>query len=380
MNHNLNQPLENKYINVDESDIAEVIKALKRNQLAGTAEVVVDYESELKKYFKTKHALAVSNGTSALHLLLYVYDVSPGDEVIVPSTAPIMSALPILAIGATPIFVDTNVENFAYDDEDLANKISSRTKAIVTVPMWGYPINLENTKKVAKEKKVPIIEDASHCHGSKLANKFVGSMTEVGFFSTQERKLIATGEGGFILTNDDFIADRVREVRDFGKPVRDSEEFKGFKGKYGLLFGLNFRLSAMSAALGISQVQKINNKINKRTQNAQKLINAFKNFTWIKEIEILPNSTPNYYSIVFFINHQELSAQQIGEDLYSKKIVSDTYRFGIKPLYELPLFSKYKTSCINSEVILKNIITLPTHEGLNDEEIDYIIECVSKYN
>lgn len=373
-----NSVLENKFINIDESDVDAVVAAVKRKQLAGTARIVAEYEEHLAETFGVKHALAVSSGTAALHLLLYLYDVKPGDEVIVPPTAPIMSALPILAVGAKPVFVDVQANSFAFDPEDLERKITPRTKAIVSVPMWGYPTDLSRVKVIAAAHSIPLIEDASHCHGSKDGDRLVGTIGDVGFFSTQERKLVATGEGGFIITDNDDIADRVKELRDFGKPFRRTPELEGYIGQYGYLFGLNFRLAAMSAALGISQLQKLLGKIEARTANAAALRNELKVPGWLKEFSITPGTTPNYYSMILLVNHPTRSAYDVAKALFEQGIVSDTYRFGIKPLYELPIFAIYKSSCPNAEQILQRIITVPTHEGLTEVDIQYISGTLEK--
>jgi len=371
-----NSVLENKFINIDKSDIAVVVHAVEARQLAGTADVVMAYEHELQTYFGVKHALAVSSGTAALHLLLYLFDIKQGDEVIVPPTAPIMSALPILAVGAVPVFVDVEPDSMAYDLQDLRHKITARTRAIVTVPMWGYPTLLGGLREIARKHQLPVIEDASHCHGSRSKEGLTGTMGDIGFFSTQERKLVATGEGGFILTNSNDYADRVREIRDFGKPVRKTLELQDYLGRYGYLFGLNFRLAAMSAALGISQVHKLPAKIEQRTANAACLREELSNMAWLREIHVDDATTPNYYSMLMRVDHPTMSASGVAQALYEQAIVSDTYRFGIQPLYKLPIFSAYETDCPNATSLLSRIITLPTHEGLSMADLKRIISAL----
>jgi perosamine synthetase len=371
-----NPVLENKYINIDDTDIAAVVRAVEARQLAGTAETVAEYERQLAKYFGVKHALAVSSGTAALHLLLYLLDVGEGDEVIVPPTAPIMSALPIIAVGAVPVFVDVEPDSFSYDLKDLEQKLTTFTKAIVTVPMWGYPIKMDRLRDIASTYHVPLIEDASHCHGSRGPEGLVGTVGDIGFFSTQERKLVATGEGGFILTNDDTYADRVREIRDFGKPVRDIPELREHLGQYGYLFGLNFRLAAMSAALGIAQVGKLPAKIRQRTANATFLKRELSTLDWVQEVTVGNGVTPNYYSMLLRVSHPKFSAHEVARQLYGQGIVSDTYRFGIKPLYDLPIFSAYATDCPNATQLLQNIITLPTHEGMTRDDMRRIVSAL----
>lgn len=265
--------------------------------------------------------------------------------------------------------MDAQKDSFSFDLDDLQKKISDKTKAVVTVPMWGYAINTSAIKEITDKYSIPLIEDASHCHGAKEGSSMIGTTGDVGFFSTQERKLITTGEGGFILTNNDDVADRVKELRDFGKPFRKTPELKDHLGQYGYLFGLNFRIAAMSAALGISQIKKLERKIIDRTKHAAVLRDYGTKLGWLKELPITNEATPNYYSAVFFVEHPRMSAHEIAKRLFEANIVSDTYRFGIKPLYELPIFTDFRSSCPNAESLLQRIITLPTHEGLDDNDI-----------
>jgi len=175
------------------------------------------------------------------------------------------------------------------------------------------------------------------------------------------------------LTNSDDIADRVKEIRDFGKPFRATPALKNHLGQYGYLFGLNFRLAAMSAALGISQIAKLDKKIAARTEHANELRAKAAELGWLKELPIKSAVTPNYYSMVCIVDHPRLDAHDIAKRLYEENIISDTYRFGIKPLYKLPIFSQYASSCPNATALLQRIITLPTHEGLEREDMDRIL-------
>lgn len=371
--------LENKYINIGQKEIDEVNSAIAKFQLAGTAEIVAEYEQQLAKYFNTKFALTISSGTAAEHLIMILLDIKSGDEVIVPPTAPIMSVLPIIAVGARPVFVDTNMDNFGFDPVDLQNKISIRTKAIISVPMWGYAINNSEIYSIAKSKGIVYIEDASHCHGALDTNKrYIGTNSDISFFSTQERKLICTGEGGFILTNNKDYAERIQEIRDFGKPIRDVPEFKEQRGKYGYLFGLNFRITALSAALGIAQLRRLDEKIKTRANNAFLIKKNLSKISWAEEINFPNGSTPNYYSIVITLD-ENIKGDVFAEYLFNNQVISDTYRFGIAPLYELPILSKYKSNCPNSASLLRKIITLPTHEGLQDNDIEKINNLFINY-
>ena len=371
----MNELLENKYVNIDAADIDEVVACLRGRMLAGTAPIVETYEARLADYFGARHAHAVSSGTAALHLLLYLYDVGPGDEVLVPPTAPVMSALPILAVGATPVFVDTEPDGFGFDLADLDRKLTVKTKMAVTVPMWGYPSDIAPVKSLLSERGVPFVEDASHCHGSRAGGKYIGTLADASFFSTQERKMVATGEGGFILTDDDRVSDRVREIRDFGKPVRDLPARSGSRGTYGEQFGLNFRIAAMSAALGVSQLARLDQKIRLRTENARQILAGIAAISMpYTELSHLGRGTPNYYSLVLRLPGGQ--ARRVGAQLSRRGVVSDTHRFGGRLLPELPVFSPFATRLPNASRMFDEIITVPTHEGLTSEDRRRILEAL----
>lgn len=371
--------LENRFINIDQADIDSVVQSMGEGALSGTAPVVTRYEEALIQYFGTKHALAVSSGTGALHLLLMLYDVTDGDEVLLPPTAPIMSVLPVLAVGATPVFVDVQETNFGIDIIDLESKLTTKTKAVISVPMWGYPAAEDQIINTLRSRKIPLIEDASHCHGATLNNSYIGTRGDVSFFSTQERKLVSTGEGGFILTDSDYIADRVREIRDFGKPFRKSDRFRALQGQYGHIFGLNYRLSAMSAALGITQLDKLNRKLERRTSNAGVVRDCLKSIDWINELPVYPGAVPNYYAMVLQVRGtNNIDAKHLGDALLQEKIISDTHRFNIKPLYDYPLLEPFRSVCNNAEQLLRNVVTVPTHEGLESTDLLRITKSLKK--
>jgi dTDP-4-amino-4,6-dideoxygalactose transaminase len=368
---------ENKYVNIDNNEINQIKEVLNSKQLSGMSPTILKYESKLADYFKTKYALAVTNGTTAIEIALRAVGVETGDEVITTPLGPVMTPLPILAVGATPIFVDSESSNsFNISIEDLKRKVTLKTKAVISVPMWGYPNEMEELKNFCHESNIVLIEDASHSHGTMLHDNFQGAFGDIGVFSTQERKLIGTGEGGFVLTNNEYFASRVQELRNFGKPVRKELLEKGLSDQYGYLFGLNYRLNAFAAGVGIAQVDKLESKILQRTKNAE-YYNSQLNTQYLNELQVLAGGRPNYYAIVYKVLHPNFSALEVGEKLSEYGIISDTYRFKYKVLYKMPLFKDFCSSCPNAEVLSESIITLPTHEGLSEDDLRFIVDKVN---
>lgn len=371
--------LENRNIDVDERDVSAIVAAARSGALSGTSPLVREYETELAEYFGSAFALAVSSGTAALQVLLYAYGIGPGDEVILPPTAPVMTVLPIIASGARPVFVDITATTFGLDPHSVELAHSDRTKLIVAVPMWGYPTNVEEVQRLAADWAVPLVEDASHAHGTVETNgRFAGRSGHAGFFSTQERKLVSTGEGGFILTDDDDLARRIREIRDFGKIDPAHPSLAALAGTYGYSFGLNFRTSAIAAALGIQQLRKLDRKIAARTANATRLADALRRSGHGYRGRSVRSGTPNHYSLVVE-GPDGTDTTAVGRALHTRGIVSDIFRFGGVPLNRMPLFAEYSTlDTPNAARALRESVTLPTHEGLTEADLGRLERAIDE--
>lgn len=371
--------LENRYVNIGHAEYAAVWQTLNSRQLAGSAGVVLDYENALSTYFAGQTTVAMASGTAALHGLLIASGVGRGDEVILPPTAPVMSVLPIIAVGAIPVFADIGNRHLGLNISAVAEAISDKTRVILTVPMWGYPANSRELRNLADEQGILLIEDVSHCHGAIEDDQFMGTIGQASFFSTQERKLIATGEGGFILAQNKSLVDGLRSVRDFGKLQADLPGSPGTAGSYGYGFGLNFRISAISAALGIAQIASLDKRIQQRSTNAATIKEGIRSRGLpLVEWDIADRGRPNYYSLVLRSDSPDLDMRMLGRQLAAQNIISDLHRFGGTMLYELPEFAQYqRAECPNAEDTFKSIVTLPTHEGLSAEHLNHIVDTLS---
>lgn len=243
-----------KNVQLGHDELNAVRNTLVAADLSGNAAVVGRYEQELAAWFDTHSAVTCSSGTAAIHLSLLALEIGPGTEVIVPATAPVMTALPVLAVGAVPVFADiAHPTTFALDMADVADKLTARTRAVVAVPMWGYPGDGPELARACHDWGVPLLEDAAQAHGTTLFGHYAGTHGVIGTFSTHARKLICTGEGGFCLTDDPAIADRLRQLRNLGK-MPDG-------GDFGTGFGLNYKLPALAAALGRVQLSRLTSRL-----------------------------------------------------------------------------------------------------------------------
>ncbi len=355
--------ISDKYLFFQDNDFKNIKKALLEKKLSGTSNIISEYEACLAEFFKSKYAVATSSGTSAIQTALFAVGVKSGDEVIVPPTCPSMTILPILQIGAKPVFCDTYENNFGLNIKDLRNKISSKTKAVIEVPMWGYPTNVAELGKLLKTKNTPFILDLAQAHGTRLNGKYLSYYSDLSCFSTHDRKILATGEGGFILTDNPFYKNKTKNFTQFGNME-------------GISFGLNFKLGGLQAALGVSRISNIQNQLNIRDTNAKYIVDGVKNDN-VREFDILKNGYPNYYTLLFklsFNNNAEFMRY-----LAKNGIPSDIIRYNYKVLYKYPLFKGLSRKCKNAESLVRSITTIPVHPGLTRKQLTYIVNKINSF-
>jgi dTDP-4-amino-4,6-dideoxygalactose transaminase len=353
------------FLDVSEADMKSINDVLSLGQLSGKSMIDNEYEIKLANYFNSSYAISISSGSAALHCALYAAGIRVGDDVIMPATAPIMSAMPVLLMKANIIFADTNANNFGFDVADVEAKITSRTKALITVPMWGYPFEMQELCELCKANNISIIEDAAQSHGTKINDLFMGTIGRMGCFSTHDRKILPTGEGGFILTDDPECH-------------RIVENFKQLNNVEGKTQSFSYRLSALQSAIGYTRIDRIEEQILKRTLNADFIKNGVVSKK-LREIWFPIHSRPNYYSLVLQYDGDYDFVKRITKEMYSEGIPSDILRYSYKPMYEYPLFAKYASKCPNTEHLTKSIFTVCVHPGLLEGDILQIIEVFNKH-
>lgn len=346
----------------DLKSIQEVL--LSNTELTGNSPHITSFEEKIAKYFGVQYCIAVSSGTAAIHCALQSLKIKDGDEVIVPVTAAIMSAMPIILSGAKPIFVDIEPNSFQINLEDLKKKINTSTRCILSVPMWGYPCFYQNLKQFG----IPVLEDAAQAIGTLNGNKLEGTLSDIGCFSTHELKLLSTGEGGFIITNEATISEKVRSFSRIGL-----QKFSSDRSLFGHHLGLNYKMNAITAALGNSQLNKLSKRLRIRKENANLWKKYLFNHTDFKEVNY-QNGNPSYYGLA--LTSKSLKKSNYFASLLAQNgIETDVYRYDYKPLSAYPIFKSY-TNQHNFECefnhaynLFKNLIVLPTHEGVNESKI-----------
>lgn len=289
------------------------------------------FEAALCERFAVREAIAVSSGTAALHCALAALGIGPGDEVLVPALAVIMSIVPVLYVGATPVFVDSAPGRVDFDYADLERKITPRTKAILPVYLWGAAYTMPRLLEVATQHGLAVIEDACQAHGSTWDGRALGTWGKAGCFSMRDGKLMATGEGGFILTNDPHVADVCRSFRTHwatpGKPQCSYQRV-----------GHNYRLAELLAWWGRHQANNFEQIVAHRRWQTRFLLECLNGLPGITLYQHALQERPNGFSPMVLLN-EPLVGREIAQRLAAQGVANSVGTFGLRPAHEWPLFT-----------------------------------------
>jgi perosamine synthetase len=244
-------------------DEQAVLSVLRSGQISISDETAA-LEEDYKQWLGVKHAVAHCNGTSAIHAALHAFDIGPGDEVIVPSATWWASVMPVLHCGGVPLFAETEEQCIGLDPADVEKKITSRTKAIVVVHLFGMPSKMNELMAVAKRHNIKVLEDASHAHGAMYHGKPIGTLSDAAVFSMQANKLVPSAEGGMFLTNEAELWEKVIRFGHYERLLGLNSPNKRFAATG---FGFKFRMSPLSAAVARSQLKQLEERNQRRNEN-----------------------------------------------------------------------------------------------------------------
>ena len=358
----MNIPVANPII--DERELELVVNAVKSGWISSAGENISKFEDRFAKFCNTKYAITTSSGTAALHLCLLAHSIGPGDEVIVPSMTFVATANSVVYTGAKPVFADSELDTWNIDPEKVASKVTPKTKAIIPVHLFGHPAKMDEIIKIAKKHNLIVIEDAAEAHGALYNNKIVGSIGNAGCFSFYGNKIITTGEGGMITTNNKTLAKKIRTLRDHGYSPK--------RKYYYPELGFNYRMTNIQAAIGIAQLEKISENIKRKReihdtycehlQALHKKIVKPPNAEWADSVFWM-------FSILIPPN-ENVSRDYLMEALYKKGIESRPFFF---PLHKYKRFNTDE-KLPTAEYLGDYGISLPSGPKLSKEEIKYVCD------
>ena len=342
---------------------------------------VKEMELLFAEMHQVKHALAVSNCTTALHLALIALGIKEGDEVLVPAFTWVSTANAVMYCNATPIFIDIDPITFNIDTNKIAEKITSRTKAIIPVHLFGLCANVEEIKKIAPNLK--IIEDGACAAGAEINGKAAGSLGDIGCFSFHPRKSITTGEGGMLTTNSDELAEKLNMLRNHGASISEEQRHKGPK-PYILpefdIVGYNYRMTDLQGALGVVQLKKLNLFIEERNLWANYYNEKLKDIDWIRTPSYTANFKHGWQSYVLFIDESKspLKRNDIMEFLQQNGIST---RPGTHAVHMLGFYkNKFNIQQLDfpgAYSANEFSMSIPLHNRMVKDDYDYIIVTMS---
>lgn len=368
---------------VDASDIREVIKVLKSDWLTQGPKIK-EFEDALCKYTGAKYAAAVSSGTAALHIACLAANIKRGDEVITSPITFVATANSILYCGGKPVFADIQKDTVNIDPEEIKKKISLNTKAIIPVHFAGQPCNMPDIKKIAKENCFYVIEDAAHAIGSRYADGSpVGNCrySDMTVFSFHPVKTITTGEGGAITTNDKILYEKLIMLRSHGITKDQSLLTKNPSPWYYemQMLGFNYRITDIQAALGISQLSKLDCFVKRRREIVGEYNKAFSNISWIRTPFEEKNvySAFHLYAVHIDFEKLDLSRPQVMEKLKNNGIGTQVHYI---PVYTQPYYKNnfdYKDGhCPVAEEYYKYTLSLPLYPSMSKKQVNHVISIM----
>lgn len=364
---------------IDENDIQAVVDVLKGPYLT-TGPYVKEFEDKVARYVGSKYAVAVSNGTAALHMACFAAGIQDGDEVLVSAMTFAASANAVLYCGGTPVFVDIDPITYNINPQKIIEKITKKTKAIIPVDYTGQSVDMDEIMKIAKEYDLIVIEDAAHALGSEYKGRKVGSQADMVEFSFHPVKPITTGEGGIVTTNNEDLYQKMMIFRTHGI-TRDHVELYEHHGPWYYeqhYLGYNYRLTDVQCALGTSQMNKIDDFIHRRRAIVKHYNEAFKVLKEIVTPYEAEYSNSGWHIYVIKLKPELLNAtrKEIFEALQAENIGVNVHYL---PVYLHPYYKElgYEQGlCYHAEELYANMITLPLFPGMTDQDVDDVIAAL----
>jgi perosamine synthetase len=349
------------------NEFTYLVDAFLSTWISSSGKYINTFETEFAKFCETKHGVAVSNGTVALQLALLALGIKEGDEVIVPDLTFAATINAVLHVNATPVIVDVEKDSWCIDPLEIKKAVSPKTKAIIPVHLYGQPCDMDAIMEIANDHNLFIIEDCAEAHGAKYKGKKVGSFGNISCFSFFGNKIITTGEGGICVTNSDMLDQKMRTLRDHGMSKT--------KRYWHDEIGYNFRMTNLQAAIGVAQLERINEILQNRADIESAYIKVLSkipclsfqsgNFTHREKVTWLVCATVS-------IDRDQLFAALKEEGIDARPF--------FYPLSEMPIYKKYLYSNKNSIEISKIGLNFPTTENVKIDILTKIETVFQQFN
>jgi perosamine synthetase len=366
---------------LDEDDIQAVVQVLRSDWLT-TGPKVGEFEKRFAAWVGSKHAVSFSSGTAALHAAAFAAGLNSGDEAITTPMTFCATANCVLYQGARPVFADVCEDTLNIDPEQVASKLTPKTRAILPVDYAGHPADLESILQIAQQHGLVVIEDACHALGAEYRERRVGSIAHMTVFSFHPVKHLTTGEGGMVTTGRSDLADTVRRFRNHGIKSDARQRQTAGQWQYEMvLLGYNYRLTDIACALGISQLQKLEENLARRRQIAARYSAAFRRLPGIVIPVVRPDVTPAWHLYPIRLDPNRLSADRgrVFQALRAENIGVNVHYI---PVHQHPYYRErfgYRGGEYPvAENAYERLISLPMFHGMSDEDVNDVIGAVQK--
>ncbi|HSB49996.1 MAG TPA: DegT/DnrJ/EryC1/StrS family aminotransferase [Nitrosopumilaceae archaeon] len=343
---------------VGKEEIEAVTSVLKGGTLTTAAKMggknVQEFEKLVSEFTKSKYAVAVNSGTAALQAALLALDIKKGDEVLIPSFSFVATANAVISTGAKPIFVDILQENYTMDPNDLRKKITKKSKAIIPVHLYGNVAFIDQISEIAKKHRLDVIEDAAQSLGSTLRGKHTGTFSELGCYSLYPAKVMTSGEGGLITTNNKKLHAKLLMIRNHGM----------VNGNDTRIFGLNLRLPEISAAIAKIQIKKLPKFLFQRKKNAKILSDLIADLS-VKIPKERKDEKVNWYLYTIAIKNRNKIM-----NILNKKGIGATAYYTM-PIHKTPLYHT-KVKLPNTDWASSSVLSIPIHPKVSTKDLQFI--------
>jgi perosamine synthetase len=343
-----------------------VLECLDSTWISSKGDFISEFEKQFAAYVGASHAAAVCNGTAALHVALLALGIGPGDEVIVPTLTYIAAVNAIAYTGATPVFVDSRRDTWQMDPADVQRKITSRTKALMVVHLYGHPCELQALKEIAREHRLLVVEDCAEALGARYKGKLVGTFGDIAAFSFYGNKTITTGEGGMIVTNDRTLAESAKHFK--GQGLAAHREY------WHDVIGYNYRMTNICAAIGLAQLERVDEFLSKKRELAK---------TYEKSLQGLPvevhcesANVAHSYWMTSLLVEDPADRDELRAHLRERGIETRPLFY---PAHMMPMYAANQQNYPVAEDLSRRGINVPSWPGLNASQLEAITSDIDSY-
>ena len=360
----------------DQDDIDQVSEVIKSGMNWATGPKIQEFETQIAEFVGTKFAVTFNSGTSALHAQLLAHGIKKNDEVIVPSFTFIATANAAKFVDAKPVFGDIENETYGLDPNDVNERITKKTKAIIPVHVGGQSCKIKELKEIAEDRNILLIEDAAEALGAKAGKQNVGTFGESAMFSFCGPKVITTGEGGVVTTDSQKIFEKLKLLRSHGR-AETKDYFSTNEYLDYVELGYNFRMSNITAALGIAQLKKHKKIVELRRNHATYLSEQIN-----KKTKVVTTPTP-YKDFLHLFQMYTIEVKQrdaLMDYLSTQGIMSKVYFTPVHTSHYYKDVLKYKQDLPKTEAIAKKVLTLPMYPDLSKEDMDYMASKIGAFH